>query len=70
MHDIRTVAEAEVRGAVGLTSSGDEPLKLIDAVGFDTIWDCVNCGACQYECPVFIEHVPALMDMRRFLVMD
>ena len=70
MHDMRAVAEAQVKGAMGLTSNADEPIKLIDAVGFDTIWDCVNCGACQYECPVFIEHVPALMDMRRFLVMD
>ena len=70
MHDMRAVAEAQVKGAMGLTGSQDEPIKLIDAVGFDTIWDCVNCGACQYECPVFIEHGPALMDMRRFLVMD
>jgi len=72
MHDMRGVAEQDVRGLVGMASTnGDvEPLKLIDAVGFDAIWDCVNCGACQYQCPVLIEHVPALMDMRRFLVMD
>jgi len=30
----------------------------------------VTCGACQYQCPVFIEHVPALQDMRRFLTMN
>jgi Fe-S oxidoreductase len=70
MHDMRAVAEANVRTSMGLTSAADEPIKLIDAVGFDTIWDCVNCGACQYQCPVFIEHIPALTDMRRFLVMD
>ncbi|MCH8161152.1 MAG: (Fe-S)-binding protein [Chloroflexi bacterium] len=69
MHDMRAVAESQMRQSIG-AGGGEEPLKLIDAVGFDTIWDCVNCGACQYECPVFIEHVPALMDMRRFLVMD
>ncbi|MEX0786806.1 MAG: (Fe-S)-binding protein [Dehalococcoidia bacterium] len=70
MHDMRAVAEQDVRALMGTSDGGMEPLKLIDAVGFDTIWDCVNCGACQYQCPVFIEHVPALMDMRRFLVMD
>ena len=47
-----------------------QDLTLIDAVGFNPIWDCVTCGACQYQCPVFIEHVPALQDMRRFLTMN
>jgi Fe-S oxidoreductase/nitrate reductase gamma subunit len=47
-----------------------EELTLIDAVGFNPVWDCVTCGACQYQCPVFIEHVPALQDMRRFLTMN
>ena len=30
----------------------------------------MTCGACQYQCPVFIEHIPALQDMRRFLMMN
>ncbi|MEX1195694.1 MAG: (Fe-S)-binding protein [Dehalococcoidia bacterium] len=42
----------------------------VDAVGFEQIWDCVTCGACMEECPVFIEHVPTIMDVRRFMVMD
>jgi Fe-S oxidoreductase/nitrate reductase gamma subunit len=33
------------------------------------IWGCRTCGACQQECPVWIEHVPKLVDMRRHLVM-
>jgi Fe-S oxidoreductase len=67
MHDMRAVVETEVRAKIGLST---ERSNLIEAVGFNTIWDCVNCGACQEQCPVFIEHVPALMDMRRYLVMD
>lgn len=47
-----------------------EELTLIDAVGFNPVWDCVTCGACQYQCPVFIEHVPALQDMRRYFAMN
>ena len=50
--------------------AGDGNLTLIDAVGFNPIWDCVTCGACQYQCPVFIEHIPFLQDMRRFLTMN
>jgi len=47
-----------------------EPKSTVDAVGFEQIWDCVTCGACMEECPVFIEHVPTIMDVRRFMVMD
>lgn len=72
MHDMRKVAEQEVAGLMGFGGSGDgaEPIKLIDAVGFNAIWDCLNCGACQEQCPVFVEHIPALIDLRRYLVMD
>ena len=67
MHDMRYVVEQQARQSMGFAA---EPANLIDAVGFNPIWDCVTCGACQHQCPVFIEHVPALQDMRRFLVMD
>ncbi len=33
------------------------------------LWGCRTCGACQRECPMFIEHVPKIVDMRRYLVM-
>lgn len=36
----------------------------------DAIWACTTCGACMNACPVFIEHVPKLIDMRRHLVME
>lgn len=35
---------------------------LIDA---DTIWSCTTCRACVQECPMLIEHVDAVVDMRR-----
>jgi Fe-S oxidoreductase len=77
MHDMRAVVEATVGPASAVLpiagKNGDGHLEvpsLIDAVGFNPIWDCVNCGACQQQCPVFIEHIPAIMDMRRYLVMD
>jgi len=34
----------------------------------DAIWACTTCGACMEVCPVFIEHVPKLVYMRRNLV--
>ncbi len=39
------------------------------AVTDDVVWDCVTCGACQQECPVGIEHIDHIIDLRRNLVM-
>jgi len=38
------------------------------SVSEDSIWACTTCGACMEVCPVFIEHVPRIVDMRRNLV--
>lgn len=35
----------------------------------DVLWSCTSCGACVEQCPVDIEHVDHIMDMRRFQVM-
>ncbi|MCC7449737.1 MAG: 4Fe-4S dicluster domain-containing protein [Anaerolineae bacterium] len=35
----------------------------------DALWACTTCRACVHECPVLIEHVDAIVDMRRDLVM-
>jgi len=35
----------------------------------DELWGCRTCGACMQECPMYIEHVPKIVDMRRHLVM-
>jgi len=39
------------------------------AVTDNVVWDCVTCGACQQECPVGIEHIDHIIDLRRNLVM-
>jgi Fe-S oxidoreductase/nitrate reductase gamma subunit len=36
----------------------------------DVIWSCTTCGACHRDCPVFIEPIPKIINMRRFLVME
>jgi Fe-S oxidoreductase len=33
------------------------------------LWACTTCRACVYECPVLIEHVDSIVDMRRYLVL-
>jgi Fe-S oxidoreductase len=45
------------------------PPLVPSAVTDDVVWDCVTCGACQRECPVGIEHIDHIVDLRRNLVM-
>ncbi len=34
------------------------------------LWDCTTCGACVEHCPVYIDHVPLIVGMRRNLVLE
>ncbi|ABF39466.1 protein of unknown function DUF224 [Candidatus Koribacter versatilis Ellin345] len=36
----------------------------------DEIWSCTTCGACEEECPMQIEYIDKIVDMRRALVED
>ena len=40
---------------------------LVDA---ETLWSCTTCRACVEECPMMIEHVDAIVDMRRYLTLE
>ncbi len=46
------------------------PAMLGEVIRDETLWACRTCGACVEACPVFIEHVPMIVDMRRALVME
>jgi Fe-S oxidoreductase len=49
-------------------SRSDAPIAG-NGVPEEMIWDCVTCGACVEVCPVSIEHVDHIVDLRRHLVM-
>jgi Fe-S oxidoreductase len=40
------------------------------AVHSDTIWACTTCRACVQECPMMIEHVDAIVDLRRHQTLE
>src|SRR5882757_1833278 len=73
-HDGHGVPEA---GFPRVTGSGPEqalrPLVgTLEAGGVidpDVLWSCTSCGACVEQCPVDIEHVDHIIDMRRYQVM-
>ncbi len=64
------VAEAAQREAgrplVGPIQVSNGVAGVIDP---DVLWSCTTCGACVQQCPVDIEHVDHILDMRRFQVM-
>jgi Fe-S oxidoreductase len=51
-----------VRPLVGTAEEGG----VIDP---DVLWSCTTCGACVEQCPVDIEHVDHILDMRRYQVL-
>lgn len=63
--DALALAESE-RSLVGGPGGEGELAGVIDP---DMLWSCTNCGACVEQCPVDIEHVDHIVDMRRYQVM-
>ncbi|MEA3189796.1 MAG: hypothetical protein QOD77_378 [Thermoplasmata archaeon] len=60
----------------GKGNAGHKPRKLTESDGVGaaiqeaTLWSCTTCRACVTACPVDIEHVDLIAEMRRALVMD
>ncbi len=69
---LRDQLMAEGPGLLAARAKGETPdLKPLvpGAVTDNVVWDCVTCGACVRECPVGIEHVDHIVDLRRNLTM-
>ena len=72
-------AAEEARGQVAATAVAEAgrplvgPIQVSDGVAGvidpDVLWSCTSCGACVQQCPVDIEHVDHILDMRRFQVL-
>lgn len=48
----------------------DDGKSLFDYISNEELWACNTCNACVQECPVNIDPLAIIMDMRRFLVME
>lgn len=51
------------------SSSAPKRALIGDIVSREELWDCTTCGACVEACPLHIEHIPAIVDMRRYMTM-
>jgi len=64
--DVKAEAERELVGETEGWAWEPSGGAVIDP---DVLWSCTSCGACVEQCPVDIEHVDHIMDMRRYQVL-
>lgn len=59
-------------GNSGDASAGDpkKPAMVGEVITEDVIWSCTTCGACVVQCPVYIDQVGKIIEMRRNLVLE
>ncbi|KFF48644.1 (Fe-S)-binding protein [Gammaproteobacteria bacterium MFB021] len=55
---------------VGKHHGGPSDAIVPQLVEAQTLWACTTCRACVEECPMMIEHVDAIVDMRRFITLE
>jgi Fe-S oxidoreductase len=60
----------DLRAHMLRAASNDEAAALVgEAPNEAEIWSCTTCGACQETCPVYVEHIVKIIDLRRNLVL-
>ncbi len=73
MHIVENLKEHLLEVGPGVARGKDEQEEkpLIGRwISEEALWDCLTCGACVQECPVGVEHIAHIVDMRRYLVME
>ena len=73
MHIVENLKEQVLETGPGVLRGQDEQdaKPLIGRwIPEEALWDCLTCGACVQECPVGVEHIDTIVDMRRHLVME
>ena len=66
--------QIRVKGEHSLREGNDDadeviPMLTGSVITREELWSCTTCGACVANCPVFIEHVDTIVDMRRYLAL-
>jgi Fe-S oxidoreductase len=70
--DLRDHLLEEGPSVMRVLAAGETPDEVALVPGIvdeDVVWSCTTCGACVQECPVDIEHIDTIVDLRRALVM-
>lgn len=66
----RAASNGDGEGDAAAAEGGAARERLVPAtIDPDVLWSCTTCGSCVEQCPVDIEHVDAIVDMRRYEVL-
>ncbi len=55
--------------AKAISDSIERPIMAGGIIEEDVLWACTTCGYCMAHCPVQIDHIPNIIDQRRYLAM-
>jgi Fe-S oxidoreductase len=67
--DLRDRLNSQTPTLLNKKVTGEVPALMGGAIQDATVWACTTCGACEEECPVMIEYVNKMVDLRRGLVL-
>lgn len=67
--DIGPELVAKARDAEAREEDDDRPPLAGEVVEEDAVWACTTCGGCVEHCPIAIEHIDKITDMRRYLTL-
>lgn len=59
----------DTKGEESFRTEGDGK-SLLDTISEEEIWACTSCNACVTECPISIDPLSIIVDLRRYLVME
>ncbi len=68
--DIRDHAEMVGKDTARKKEKPDNGKSLFDYITPEELWACTTCNACTEECPVNIDPIDVIVNMRRYLVME
>ena len=65
----RLKSKGNLKEAEAIAGAIERPLLAGGIIDEEVLWGCTTCGYCMAHCPVQIDHVPHIVDQRRYLAM-
>jgi len=70
IQDLRNHLYEVYPGLVSIKPAESRKDMIAEVITEEVLWDCTTCRACMQACPVYVEHVDKIIDMRRNLAME